>query len=131
MSMTYRYTIPLAPVTKKNSQRIFYAGGRVRIAPSAAYKAFERQAISFLRPLPKAPIDTPCAVAARYYMPTRRRVDLTNLMEATHDVLVTAGVLADDNSRIIVSVDGSRVLYDKEHPRTEIEIEILECVEGI
>ena len=55
-------------------------------------------------------------------MPTKRRVDLTNLMEATHDILVHCGVLADDNSKIIVSVDGSRVEYDKNNPRTEIEI---------
>ena len=59
-------------------------------------------------------------------MPTRRRVDLTNLMEAAHDVLVAAGILADDNNTIIVSVDGSRVLYDKANPRTEIFIEELE-----
>ena len=59
-------------------------------------------------------------------MPTRRRVDLTNLMEAAHDVLVAAGILADDNNTIIVSVDGSRVLYDKEYPRTEIIIQELE-----
>ena len=47
---------------------------------------------------------------------------MTNLMEATHDILVHCGVLADDNSKIIVSVDGSRVEYDKNNPRTEIEI---------
>jgi hypothetical protein len=33
--------------------------------------------------------------------------------------------LADDNSNIVVSMDGSRVLYSKENPRTEIEIELL------
>lgn len=38
------------------------------------------------------------------------------------DALVAAGVLADDNSQIIVSHDGSRVLYDKDNPRTEVTI---------
>ena len=55
-------------------------------------------------------------------MATRRRVDLANLLEAADDVLVHAGVIADDHSGIVVSHDGSRVLYDKEKPRTEIEI---------
>jgi Holliday junction resolvase RusA-like endonuclease len=55
-------------------------------------------------------------------MPTRRKVDLVNLLEATHDILVKYEVLADDNSGIIYSVDGSRVMYDKENPRTEVEI---------
>lgn len=55
-------------------------------------------------------------------MPSRRRVDLTNLLESADDALVAAGVLADDNSQIIVSHDGSRVLYDKDSPRTEVTI---------
>ena len=56
-------------------------------------------------------------------MPTRRKVDLTNLLEACHDTLVAAKILADDNNTIIASVDGSRVMYDKANPRTEIFIE--------
>lgn len=58
-------------------------------------------------------------------MPTARRVDITNLLGALHDVLVRAGVLADDSSlseRIVVGVDGSRVFVDRENPRTEVEI---------
>ena len=68
------------------------------------------------------PIDTPCEVRCLFYMPSRRRVDLTNLLESVDDALVAAGVLADDNSQIIVSHDGSRVLYDKDNPRTEVSI---------
>lgn len=59
-------------------------------------------------------------------MPTRRRTDLTNLIEAAHDVLVAGKILADDNYTIIASVDGSRVMVDKENPRTEIFIEEME-----
>lgn len=36
-----------------------------------------------------------------------------------------AKILADDNNTIIARVDGSRVLYDKENPRTEIIIQEL------
>lgn len=67
-------------------------------------------------------IDLPVNVRCVYYMPTRRRVDLTNLLEATDDVLVRAGVLADDHSGIIAAHDGSRVRMDREWPRVEIEI---------
>jgi Holliday junction resolvase RusA-like endonuclease len=56
-------------------------------------------------------------------MPTKRRVDLVNLLEATCDVLVKYKVISDDNSRVVASHDGSRVFYDKENPRTEIFIE--------
>lgn len=57
-----------------------------------------------------------------YYMPTRRRVDLVNLQEATLDILVHYGILADDNCKVVASMDGSRVRYDKRAPRTEITI---------
>lgn len=122
------YTIPGAPITKKNSQRIFRnpKTGKPFITRSAAYEDFEAAASYYLQPKPLNPIDSPVTVRCIYYMPTRRRVDLTNLMEATHDILVHCGVLADDNCRVVASVDGSRVLYDKDNPRTEIYITDLE-----
>ena len=59
-------------------------------------------------------------------MDSLRRVDLSNLLEATCDILVHYGVLDDDNSRIVCSHDGSRVLLDRENPRAEITIEEVE-----
>lgn len=56
-------------------------------------------------------------------MPTRRKVDKTNLESAIMDVLVDAKILADDNRNIVAATDGTRVYYDKENPRTEIYIE--------
>lgn len=118
-----KFTIPLPPITKKNSQRILVnkATGRPFIAPSEQYKQYEKYA-GWFTPACIPPIDKPVNIKCLFYMPTRRRVDLTNLLEAADDVLVHAGVIADDHSGIVVSHDGSRVLYDKENPRTEIEI---------
>lgn len=117
------YTIRLEPVTKKNSQRIVVnpRTRRPMILPSAKYKAYENAAGFYLDSF-EEPIDYPVNVKCVYYMKTRRKVDLVNLQEATLDVLVKWKVLADDNSRIVASMDGSRVLYDKEDPRTEIFI---------
>lgn len=117
-----RITIPLPPVTKKNSQRIVMVRDRPMILPSQKYKDYERDAMPALLPYRKGytgPVNLRCL----YYMPTRRRVDLCNLLEATCDLLVHHGVLADDNSAVVVSHDGSRVLYDKDNPRTEIFLE--------
>ena len=125
--MNYHFTIPLPPVSKKNSPRILInrRTGRPFIKPSAAYEKYEAAAMWYLNPKPPTPIDVPCRVMTVYYMPTRRGCDLSNLMEATHDVLVKARILADDNYKIIDNVDGSRVRYDKNNPRTEIIIEEL------
>lgn len=91
--------------------------------PSKQYERYEKDAGHFLRRIaPTQPIDEPVEVTAVFYMPTRRRVDLTNLLEAVDDVLVKYGILADDNSKIIASHDGSRVMYDKANPRTEVSI---------
>lgn len=118
--------IPLAPVTKKNSQRIVNTGRngvyRPRILPSKKYKEYEADAGWFLPQSLRANIDTPVNVECRYYMPTRRTVDLVNLQEATLDLLVHYEILKDDNSTVVASMDGSRVFYDKARPRTEITI---------
>lgn len=116
-----KIVIPGNPITKKNSQRIVLIGGKPRILPSKNFKEYEARAALFM-PKMKFPIIEAVNVKCLYYMETHRRVDLCNLMEATHDILVRYGILEDDNSLIVWAVDGSRVLYDKEHPRVEIEI---------
>lgn len=116
-------TIPLAPITKKNSQRILINQGTKKpfIAQSAKYKEYEKMCGYYLKGKGMK-IAEPVTVRCVYYMPTKRKVDLLNLMASTHDILVKYEVLEDDNSSIVYSVDGSRVLYDKDNPRTEIEI---------
>lgn len=118
------FTINIQPRTKKNSQQILinHRTGRPFITPSSAYKAYQKAALMCIPPQARKGIDYPVNVRCIYYMGTRRRCDLNNLLEATADVLVDAGVLADDNSQIVAGHDGSRVLYDKDHPRTEITI---------
>lgn len=120
MNETY-ITIPLAPVSKKNHQQIIRVGGRPRIIQSKQYRQYETEAIKCIE-WNGQPISCPSNVEMIFYMPTRRRVDLVNLQEAALDVLVRAGVLEDDNCKIVTTMDGSRVSYDKRNPRTEIRI---------
>lgn len=115
------FTIPLQPVTKKNSPRIVKGKGWPMVLPSKQYQDYEKSALKILRGRHE-PIADPVQVTATFYMKTRRTVDLTNLLEALDDVLVKAGILRDDNCAIIVSHDGSRVRYDRNNPRTEVTI---------
>lgn len=112
------------PITKKNSQKIAVnrKTGKPFIRQSEAYTAYEESAGYFIHASKRKGIDYPVNVRCVYYMPDRSRVDLTNLLAATDDILVKYGVLADDNCNIVVSHDGSRVCCDKENPRVEIEI---------
>ena len=114
--------IPVEARTKKNSMRLVRLGSRIVPIPSKQYKDFEAKCGEWLQPWNGMEIDKPVNVRCLFYMKTRRKVDLTNLLEAADDVLVKYHVLADDNSQIVVGHDGSRVLYDKNNPRIEIEI---------
>lgn len=149
--VVYTACIPLQPVTKKNSQQIYINARTKRpfVSQSEAYKKYERSCkeylisttttktkISLLNGLittPQSadtasfPISYPVNIQAIYYRGDRRRVDLPNLHEALCDILVKHGILEDDNFNIVAGMDGSKVLYDKEHPRTEITITKLEA----
>lgn len=120
------FVIPGAPRTKKNHSRIVVnrATGRPMVIPAKEYKEYEeRCALHISHQIRGIKINEPVNLKCVYYMPTRHKVDLANLLGATCDILVKYGVLEDDNSRIVVSHDGSRVDYDKEDPRVEITIE--------
>lgn len=117
-----RICIPGDPRTKKNSQQIRRRGDRHWIAPSDAYRQYAADCVLQIPSIARLHIDKPVNVQCVYHMATRRKVDLVNLLEATLDILVEAGVLADDNSRIAASHDGSRVQYDRDNPGVEILI---------
>ena len=120
--------LPLNPITKKNSQRIWVNPKTKRplVLPSQAYQKYEKEAMKFLVPLGLQTITYPVNIKCLFYMPTRRRVDLTNLLEACDDILVKYGIIEDDNYKVLAGHDGSRVMYDKEFPRTEIYITPME-----
>lgn len=117
------FTIPLPPVTKKNSQQILInqRTGKPFIMPSKKYKDYVKQAGLYI-PKRDKPLDGRYNITCLFFMPTRRRVDLTNLLEAIDDVMVETGLLVDDCSAIISGHDGSRVDYDKDKPRTYVAI---------
>ena len=114
-------TIPLKPVTKKNSMQIARTkSGRPFLIQSKQYRDYAKQVGQFLQR--EEPITEPCNVEMVFYMPTRRRVDLSNLQSACLDVLVDNGILEDDNCKIVVTHDGSRVIMGDPEPRTIVTI---------
>lgn len=116
-----KFKIDIAPVTKKNHGQIIInrKTGKPMVIPSKQFLQYQKDAHWFL---PKVTIEEPVNIKAVFYMPTKRRVDLVNLEEALLDVLVFYGVLSDDNCTVVHSMDGSYVDYDKQSPRTEVEI---------
>lgn len=131
--MGIAFTIQLNPITKKNSidmHHIVDKAGRERWipAPSKRYKEYETACWQYI-PSIKDSIKHPVNIEAKFYMQTRRHVDLVNLQEALLDILVKYEIIDDDNCRIVASMDGSRVFFDKDNPRTEVVIEDVEVSE--
>ena len=124
--------IKLPPITKKNSQQIFINSrtGKPFVAPSRKYKEYENAAKPFLYARCYSG-GFPANVKCLFYMPTKRRVDLVNLLESADDLLTKYWIVPDDSAQYIAGHDGSRVLYDEDNPRTEIYISPLEDANGV
>lgn len=122
--MIYEFTIPGAPVTKKNSPRVFHKGKRTIVLPSAPYERWAKTAVLFARAEwnrnGRQPIAAPVRIAATFFR-ARRTGDLNNYMAALADVLQDAGVLIDD--KWIYAWDGTRLDHDAKCPRVEVLIE--------
>ncbi len=108
------------PITKKNSQVIRCINGYPLVNQSKAYRAYEKKALAEMVAYPGETIRGPVMVRVLYWLKDRRRPDLTNLLQATADILEKAGVIAND--RNIVSWDGSRIMGVSHNPRAEITI---------
>lgn len=116
-----KIVIPINPVTKKNHSNVVMIKGRPIVLPSKPYQEFEKKCKQYM-PILEKPIDFPINLECHYYMETRRKCDITNLLQATCDILVKYKVLEDDNYSIVSSVNGTKAEYCKENPRTEIII---------
>ena len=96
-------------------------GFRVLIIPSAIFQKYQKHALKHI-PAVANPYNE-INLKVLYYRETRRKIDLVNLLESTCDILVKAKFIVDDDSKCVISTDGSRVFYDKMNPRAEIYIE--------
>lgn len=119
-----RFTLPIRPATKKNSGQIITVGGIPRLIPSKQYLQFEKDCQPYFKRVLNqiGQIDYPINLQAVFYVETKRKIDLPNLLNAVDDAMVKSELILDDNRDIIASHDGSRVYHDKFNPRIEIEI---------
>ncbi len=123
MRKAVELTISGQPITKKNSQRLIYAKGRIIPIPSSAYKTYEAMALRQLYvQYDGEPIDFPVNLSCHFFLGRKRKCDITNLLQSVQDILVRANVIADDNYTIVARLDHCKVDFDKENPRCEITL---------
>lgn len=119
--MIYRFTIDGRPVTKKNSMQKTRRG----LIQSKQYRQYEEAAIwQLLKQKPRGfrTIDCAARINVEYYMPNRKGwPDLFGLVQATADILESAGIIEDDG--YIAEMGGSMIAgIDAEDPRVEITV---------
>lgn len=119
-----KITIPLLTIPKKNSQQILYNSRTKRpfIMQSKRYLNFEKECEYYLLNY-KLKINEPINLKCTFYVSDRRKRDLANLLESIQDILVKYEVIEDDNYNIVMSTDGSRIIYEKGRNETIIEID--------
>lgn len=122
--MHYEFTVSGNPIVKKNTQRATWRRGYPVIVYTPQYREWAHRAMDELaiQKRPQEPIDYPVILVCKFFMQTKRVVDLSALYEGIQDVLVQMHILKDDNFNFVAGHDGSRVLFDKKNPRTEVSI---------
>lgn len=115
--------IPIQCRSKKNSQQIIInpRTHKPMIIQSKLYLEFERECGLYLIKYKKH-IDYPINLKCTFYVKDKRKRDIVNLLNAIQDILVKYDVIADDNYNVVASVDGSRIIYEKDREETIIEI---------
>lgn len=102
--------------SKKNSKQIV----RGRLISSKAYLEWEQEELLWLAAI--SPLEGSFAVVAEFWLPDRRKTDLSNKWESIADCLVKAGILIDDNCEVLPDI---RLIYrgiDKQAPRVELTL---------
>lgn len=88
-------TILGRPHSKKNSKRIYGAGSKKIVIPSAAYEAFHDYALLQINRY-RGSFTGPVHIQYIFYVKGKMRQDISNAIQSIDDILQDAGVIADD-----------------------------------
>ena len=122
--ITYNFHVPF-PVPKKNSRVTNRKTGRS--FPSKRYREWHKiasEVVSY-QTRPKDAIKR-CVAVCRFYAPDKRKRDLSNFWESVADLFVDLGILEDDNWFIMPIVRLEFIGIDKENPRAELTLELVD-----
>jgi hypothetical protein len=113
-------TIPGRIPSKKNSKQWIIRGSKRFLVPSNEHRAWHDGALWMLKGAEK--VGETEWIRARFFFPDNRVKDLSNAWESVGDLLVDAGILADDcwqkTGPLMLEPGG----IDKENPRVELEL---------
>lgn len=121
---------PVPP--KKNSKQIFTnrSTGKPFITASKRYKEWESTELQNLEKH-NLQIISPCRMTLTFFPPNRRAYDMGNKRESIQDLLVKAGILEEDNFKILQQSTDSVKPVNKDKPGVHVLLETLNSEEAI
>lgn len=112
-SITYTFVKPIP--SKKNSKQIFKnRSGKMFISSSSNYKDWQRIELMLIKSKIKERNISKCSIDYCFYSPNKRTWDISNKLESVNDLLVDAGILIDDNYKVLSSMIVSYNGIDKD-----------------
>lgn len=107
---------------KKNSRVITRRGGKILNIPSQIYRKWHDDALWQIEEM-KIPESKPnYSITYYFWFKDKRKHDLDNAQASVNDLLKDAGVIIDDDSKLLVETHCYYMGVSKENPRVEIEI---------
>jgi len=118
------FTIKGRIPSKKNSRNIFVRGGKIVNIPSKQYGNWHKEASQQL--IGGEKIKGRCSVKLSFFMPDKRKADLSNKVESIMDLLVDNGIIEDDSWQYVPRLFMEFIEVDKKNPRVLVWITELE-----
>lgn len=118
VSTTFFIEGQVAP--KKNERQVFVKNGRLINIPSKRYKKWHDQAMWQLKGIKK--FNPLYEIVMTFWFKDKRRRDLDNVQSSVLDLLQDAGVIEDDDAKLLTKITAIYGGVSKEAPRVKVEI---------
>lgn len=112
-------TIPGQTPSQKNNKQII-PSRPPRLVDNPIVKKWRNETAKYLAETYKEDLKEKQVIAIyTFYLKDRVRRDIDNMISSCNDALVQAGILSDDNWKVL-RIGGAEAVLDKENPRAEI-----------
>lgn len=105
---------------KKNSRQCFVKNGRMINIPSQRYKDWHTQAMAQLNGF--GSLKPPYELVCKFYFKDKRPRDLDNALASVCDLLQDAGIIENDDAKLLTKVTAIYGGVSKEAPRVKVEL---------
>lgn len=111
--------IPGQTPSQKNSKQII-PSRPPRLVDNKIVRAWRTKTAKYLQETYKDDLKEKQVIAIyTFYLKDRVRRDIDNMISSCNDALVQAGILSDDNWKVL-RIGGAEATLDKDNPRAEI-----------